>query len=570
LQKLNVEFGGYSNKGPKAQNQDAFAAWLPTDSQLESKGAVASIADGVSACSRAREAAVTCVTNFIQDYSQTPDTWMVKRAASRVLEGLNRWCHGQHDYQHDGHSQMVTTFSALVFKSTTGYLLHVGDSRIYRLQGKQFEQLTADHISRQGSNRYLTRAIGIDPKLDIDYRTFELLPQDVFLFSTDGVHEFLSSKQLQSLLGDASENLELAAEKIVQAALDAGSDDNVSCLLVRVAQLPSGDLDEYYRQLTRLAMPPALDIGMKLEGYRVLQLVFNGIRSSLYKVQCEVNGKIYGLKTPSQHFADDPVYLSGFLREEWIGQRVKHPNIMAIYSRPDNAKFMYHVCEYIEGQTLRQWMYDNPQPSLDQVRGIISQLIVALRVLERRDMVHRDVKPENVMITHQGEVKLIDFGTVWVGALAETNTLPVEDIALGSVHYIAPEYLITHHSDHRSDLFSLAVLCYEMLSGTLPFAAFRYQDYVPTHYSEWQYQSLHHRRQDLPAWINLSLRKALQADPALRYQAFSEFIADLAKPNRSLIVADKKQPLAQRNPLLMWQLISGFLLAVIVFLVANR
>lgn len=570
MQKLKVEYGGYSAAGPKAQNQDAFAAWLPKDSQLETKGAVAAISDGVSACSRAKEAAVTCVTNFIQDYAQTPDTWTVKRAASKVLEGLNRWCHGQHDYRHAGHSQMVTTFSALIFKSTSGFLFHVGDSRIYRLQGQQFEQLTLDHTSLQGSNRYLTRAIGIEPKLDVDFRSFELLPQDLFLLSTDGVHEFLTTKQLHALLTDMSQNLEHMAEKIVQAALNAGSDDNVSCLLVRVAQLPTGNLDEHCRQLMRLAMPPALEVGMKLEGFRVLQLVFNGTRSSLYKVKSEADGKIYGLKTPSQHFADDPIFLSAFMREEWIGQRISHPNIMAIHPRPANAKFMYHVCEYIEGQTLRQWIVDNPHPSLAQVRVIISQLINALRVLQRRDMVHRDVKPENVMLTHQGEVKLIDFGTVWVGALAEINTLPVEDRALGSVHYIAPEYLLTRHSDHRSDLFSLAVLCYEMLCGVLPFKAFGYQDYVPKHYSEWQYQYIQHSRPDLPGWVNLTLRKALQANPALRYQAFSEFSTDLANPNQNLIAAEKFQPLAQRNPLLLWQLLSGCLLAVIVFLLLSK
>ncbi|WP_339771414.1 bifunctional protein-serine/threonine kinase/phosphatase [uncultured Paraglaciecola sp.] len=566
MEKLKLTFGGFSTQGVKAENQDAFAAYLPKDADLSDKGAVAAIADGVSVCTRAREAAITCVTNFIQDYYQTPQTWTVKHASSKILQGLNRWCYGQHDYEHGGHSQMVTTFSGMVFKSTSGFILHSGDSRISRVQQNEFEQLTTDHVSRQGGKNVLTRAVGIEAHLDVDFRTLELERDDIFVFTSDGVHEFLSNKELLVFIKDASVSLEQRANNIVAAALNAGSDDNVTCLLVHVTELPNASLDEHYRQLMRLAMPPALEVGMNLEGYRVVQTLFNGTRSSLYKVVNEVDGKTYGLKIPSQNFVDDPIYLSGFLREEWVGQHIKHHNVMRIYKRPDNAKFMYHVCEFIDGQTLRQWMLDNPLPSIEQVRGIIRPLVDALRVLQRKDMVHRDVKPENVMVDHNGEVKLIDFGTVLVNALVETNSLPQENIALGSVHYIAPEYLLTQNSDHQCDLFSVAVVVYEMLTGHLPFKPFRYQDYIPGAYYEWEYLPVSKYRTDLPVWLDLTLKKALQPNPALRYQAFSEFLMDLSQPNQRLLLTIQKQPLIQRNPLLVYQGICLIQLVIILFM----
>ncbi|WP_158770204.1 bifunctional protein-serine/threonine kinase/phosphatase [Paraglaciecola sp. L1A13] len=566
MEKLKLAFGGFSSPGVKAENQDAFAAYLPKDTDLVAKGAVAAIADGVSVCTRAREAAITCVTNFIQDYYQTPQTWTVKHASSKILQGLNRWCYGQHDYEHGGHSQMVTTFSGMVFKSTSGFILHSGDSRISRVQQNEFEQLTTDHVSRQGGKNVLTRAVGIEAHLDVDFRTLELERDDIFVFTSDGVHEFLSNKELLVFIKDTSVSLEQRANNIVAAALNAGSDDNVTCLLVHITELPNASLDEHYRQLMRLAMPPALEVGMKLEGYRVVQTLFNGTRSSLYKVVNEVDGKTYGLKIPSQNFVDDPVYLSGFLREEWVGQHIKHHNVMRIYKRPDNAKFMYHVCEFIDGQTLRQWMLDNPLPSIEQVRGIIRPLVDALRVLQRKDMVHRDVKPENVMVDHNGEVKLIDFGTVLVNALVETNSLPQENIAVGSVHYIAPEYLLTQNSDHKCDLFSVAAVVYEMLTGHLPFKPFRYQDYIPSAYYEWEYLPVSKYRTDLPVWLDLTLKKALQPNPALRYQAFSEFLMDLSQPNQRLLLAIQKQPLIQRNPLLVYQGICLIQLVIILFM----
>jgi serine/threonine protein phosphatase PrpC len=568
VKELELTFGGFSSQGIKTENQDAFAAYIPTDSRAVSQGGAAAIADGVSVCTRAREAAITCVTNFIQDYYQTPQTWTVKRATGQVLRGLNRWCHGQHDYEQGGHSQMVTTFSGMVFKSTTGFILHCGDSRISRLQKGEFEQLTTDHVSRQGGRNVLTRAIGIESHLDVDFGTVELQVGDLYIFTSDGVHEFLSTKILQTLLNVEVGSLEQISKSIVDEALKAGSDDNLTCLLVRVKSLADASLDEHYRQISRLAMPPALEVGMKLEGYRVLQTVFNGTRSSLYKVINEQDNKVYGLKTPSQYFADDPVYLSGFLREEWVGQHIKHHNVMGIFKRREDAKFMYHICEYIEGQTLRQWMLDNPLPNLEQVRNIISQLITALRVLQRKDMVHRDVKPENVMITHQGEVKLIDFGTVLVNALAETNSLPEEQIAVGSVDYIAPEYLLTQKSDHQSDMFSLAVVIYEMLCGKLPFKAFKYQDYIPASYAEWEYQATSKYRTDLPPWVDLTLRKALQPDPKHRYEAFSELLMDMSKPNKSMLKTIDNQPLLERNPLLFYKAMCVIQMLIIVGLLS--
>ena len=572
MEKLQVEFGGFSSQGIKDENQDAFAGWMPEGDIINSKGAVAVIADGVSACARGREAAVTCVTSFIRDYSQTADTLTVKRAASKVLQSLNRWCHGQHEYDQGGHSQMITTLSSIIFKSTSAFIFHSGDSRIYRLQNDLFEQLTTDHQARLGSNRVLTRAIGIEAHLDVDFSTIELCRGDLFMLTTDGLHEFLSAKTIQQSLVEWQQlkniSLEALASSLVDAALAAGSDDNVSCLLVEILSLPDAELNEYHRQLTRLAMPPALDVGMKLEGFRVIDVVFNGTRSSLYKVLEEASGKIFGMKTPSQNFADDPVYLSGFLREEWVGKRIKHPSVMQIFARPDNAKFMYHICEYIEGQTLRQWMLDNPKPSILQVRSIVGQLIKALRAMQRQDMVHRDIKPENIMITPKGEVKLIDFGAVLAAALAEIDPLAEDTTPLGAVNYIAPEYLLAQQSDHRSDLFSLAVVCYEMLSGQLPFGSAVQQNNKAKNISDWDYISLRKHRSDLPQWLDLALGKALKANPDHRYQAFSEFLLDISQPNYSMLKAVQNQPLIERNPLLLYQIVCIIQFVVIVVLLS--
>ncbi|QJR80337.1 bifunctional protein-serine/threonine kinase/phosphatase [Alteromonas pelagimontana] len=559
---LSLSYGGYSSAGVKSENQDAFAVWHGQGSQLKEKGVVAAMADGVSACAKAKEAANSAVTTFVLDYLQTPVTWTVKRSAQQVLQSVNRWCYGQNAFATGGGSQAVTTFSGLIFKSNSAFVFHAGDSRIYRYQNGDLEQLTLDHCIKQGRRSVLSRALGIEPHLDVDFKQIDLQPDDIFVMTTDGVHQFITTKQVKSALQEESQDLEATSRNIVQAALTNGSDDNLSCLLLKVNRLPSANLDEVCQQLTRLAIPPALKPGMKLEGMRVLEILFNGTRSSLYKVIDDNSGQLFSMKTPSEYFADNPAYLSSFLREEWIGQHLRSPYVMKIFPRPAAARFMYHLCEYIEGQTLRQWMIDNPSPALDKVRRIARQLIAALRVLQRQQMVHRDVKPENVMINGNGEVKLIDFGAVLVAAQEETGEQLAHTVPLGAVNYIAPEYLLHNTADFRSDQFSCATVLYEMLCGDLPYQPA--SQTISSGIFAREYKPLIRGRPDLPAWLDVCLKKALQPNPVNRYAAFSEFETALESSDDTIRLLEKQRPLIERKPVLVWQCVSALLFIAVM------
>ncbi|MDX1453032.1 MAG: protein kinase [Oleiphilaceae bacterium] len=565
MKSLSVIFGGYSSPGVKDENQDALAAMQPSGAALQYKGAVASIADGLSSSERAREASATCATMFIQDYLQTPETWSVERSAEKIIRSLNSWCfaQGNPELSHLVHTtetpSYMTTLSSVVFKSRTAYTFHVGDSRIYRWQNGDLEQLTRDHKQVQGKQEFLTRAVGADAHIDVDFSRYDLCEGDLFLLSTDGMHQFIPHKQLCEIVAQRHISLEAKAQALVNRALENGSDDNISCLFAQVKSLPSMDIDESYAALGKLAIPPGLSVGNVLEGYKVLEVLFEGTRSAVYKVLCLDTREVYALKTPSMSFRDDLVYLRGFVQEQWIGQKIQHDNVMKILPRKPDSQFLYHVCELIEGQTLRQWMLENPNPSLAQVRDIIKPVVSALRKMQRLDMVHRDLKPENIMLTHEGIVKLVDFGTIQVASLDQIASPIEEEVAMGSINYVAPETLLRNESSHRSDLFSLGVICYEMLTGRLPFKRFPYQDYRPKSWSEWRYHPIHQYRSELPAWVDAALRKACEAQPEQRYQAYSEFLQDLEQPSEAHLNALKHAPLMERNPMLFWQLLCAVL-----------
>jgi serine/threonine protein kinase len=569
--KLDVVYGGYSTAGKKEENQDAFAAYQPTLGITKYKGIAACIADGVSCSEHAQQASTTSVTTFLSDYYSTPDTWDVKTAVQRVLGSLNAWLyhHGQQDARHNG---LVTTFSGLVFKSNTLHVFHIGDSQILRLRNGEVEPLTRPHTHRHGNGQeLLSRALGMDSRLEVDYATDDIQEGDLYIATTDGVHGFLSNANIKEVLGSLvthsqlnQHTIEHAAQQLVERALSNDSHDNLTCFIMRVNSVPDKNIEEAHRELSARVIPPDLKVGDKIDHYQVEQVIYAGTRSHLYKVLDRQTAKHYVLKAPSQNFTDDLVYLEGFVREQWVGSRIDHNNVMRIYPAEPNSQFLYHICEEIKGDSLRQWIHDHPKASLYDVRMVIEQLINALRVFQRAGMVHRDLKPENVMITTEGVVKLIDFGTVSVRGLAEIQSPVIEDAPVGSVQYIAPETVVHGVNTMQSDMFSLAVMVYEMFAQAMPYKMEKVHRNKPKSVSEWHYQPLREHRPDLPLWLDLVLEKACHPSYQQRYDAYSEFWNDLLKPNPDLMSGYKSRPLIQQAGNKVWQVISLILFIIVI------
>jgi protein phosphatase len=566
--KLHLNFGGYSVAGVKASNEDAFTAMLPTETTVRKyKGAAACIADGVSCSSNAQLASQTAVTNFISDYYSTPDFWNVQQSAAKVISSINSWLHQQGQNSGTKADGWITTFSSLIIKSHTAHLLHVGDSRIYLYRNNELEQLTQDHSYQGGGESYLTRALGIERHFELDYKSLKVQVGDRFLLTTDGIHDTLNSKALSAFLGNKDDNLEAIATDMGKAALDAGSDDNISCLVVEVTSLPIERVDELYKDLDTLTVPPALSVGQKIDQFEITRILHSGTRSHVYLARDKNTDEQRVLKMPSLNFADDTDYLEAFAREQWIGRKLSHPQIMQIFPPPEGSQFLYNVCEYIEGQTLRQWMIDHPKPALNKVRDLLDAMIIPVRVLHRAKMVHRDLKPENFLINRDGVMKLIDFGTMKITGVEEITPAKTDELPLGDTNYIAPEYLVHNMVDAGSDLFSVATIIYEMITGKLPYNAIKSTRDYPKQFGKWEYQSilkLAKPPENVPSWVDAVLKKALSPNPAYRYQVMSEFQSDLRKPSSSLLSSAKSAPLMERNPLRFWQVISAILLAVVI------
>ncbi|MEE9351101.1 MAG: bifunctional protein-serine/threonine kinase/phosphatase [Thiotrichaceae bacterium] len=563
---LAISLGQSSNAGIKADNEDYFGAFVPDDDQLESKGIAIAIADGMSGSDGGKEASQMSVRMFIDDYYSTSDTWSVKKAVTKVMSAMNNWLFSQGQQRYDSPKGMVTTFSAIVIKSQTLHLFHIGDSRIYRLRKGDFEQLTQDHrIWISNDEEYLSRALGIDLNLNIDYKSMPVEEGDIYFFSTDGVHDFVNHGELQEYLEKYSSNLQQASDRIVEAAKVNQSTDNITCQIVKVDTLPKADKDEFFDQLTRLPFPPDLKGGNIIDGYKIIRELKSSSRSQVYLAEDtkdESSRKVV-IKTPSVNFEDDPAYIDLFLHEEWVGKRLNSEHLIKTCTSDRSRSFLYTVLEYIHGQTLGQWMKDNPQATLVQMRGTVTQITKGLRAMHRMEMIHQDLKPDNIIIDTNNTLKIIDFGSTKIAGLAEIQSILEHSAIVGTANYSAPEYFKSEAGTNRSDIYSLGVIAYEMLTGKLP-----YGEIQPEKASKKKFNYLPARRHNpsIPEWIDSALQKATHPNPEKRYALLSEFISDLNKPNASLLESNSR-PLLERNPLRFWQALAFFELIIIVALI---
>ncbi|MFP6655730.1 MAG: bifunctional protein-serine/threonine kinase/phosphatase, partial [Myxococcota bacterium] len=503
--------------------------------------------------------------NFLSDYFSTPDSWTVRHAGQVVLTALNRWLYAKSHGSHAAHRGYVSTFSALVIKSRTAYLFHVGDSRIYRLRDGDLVQLTRDHATQiSEKERYLTRAMGMDADLDVDYRELEVLPGDCFFLSTDGIHDWLSDKILGDLLRKGLEttpSFEELCLEIIEHAKEAGSDDNLTCQVIRIDAVESPDRDEVVRELTQLPVPPPLAPGMRLDGLLVERELHASNRSQIYLVIDEKTQARYAMKTPSVNFEDDPAYLERFIMESWIGGRIDDQGVVRVVVHSRRPTFMYYLTEYIEGVTLSQWRIDHPAAEIREFVDLIEQVASGLRAFERREMLHQDLKPDNILIDAEGRTRIVDFGSCWVAGIQEIAAPITRDVALGTASYSAPETRWGKTAGTRSELFALGTVAYELLTGKLPYGEAIETCLSPKDLEKLVYTPSYHHNPMIPVWFDGALRKAVALSVTRRYETFSEFIYDLKHPNPRFL-PDADRPLIERDPLRFWKGTSLFLLAI--------
>ncbi|GAL18949.1 serine/threonine protein kinase [Vibrio maritimus] len=555
--KLKVSVSQASVAGRKPVNQDAIGCLIPSNLELESKGLAAIICDGISSSSVSQVASEATVSGFIKDYYATSDAWSVKNSATRVLKSINHWLFAQtknSEYRFDFNEGYVCTASAVIIKSHTAYVFHCGDSRVYCQSNNDFEQLTHDHQHFiDPTTSYLTRALGMDTSVDIEHIAIELSVGDKLLLATDGLYDYVTEHEISEILNQESICEQTKADALVNLALENGSHDNVSAIVLGIDALPDNPLQDWKESLFTLPLPPELEEGRCIDNFEILRPLQITSRSHVFLAKDLSNNEQVALKTPSSESRHDPQHVESILMESWIASRLNSPHLLKVYKPSLRHSYTYSVASFVEGITLAQWVKDNPDPPLSKIRHIIGQLCKGLQTMHRHEMIHQDLRPENVMIDANEHVTIIDFGATQVKGLEEMA--PMEPTIPGTALFTAPEYLLGYFGTTRSDIYSLGVMTYFMLTGRFPYGTDVAKSLTVKAQGKLRYIPAPSINQKVPHWIDYALKNAVRIEPEKRYQEVSEFLFDLkstqSKKSKAWQITD-----CERNPVLFWQRIS--------------
>lgn len=546
---FDIAIGLSSARGPREGMEDFAAVQRPTQPQDEAKGWIAALADGVSGPGdgrgggQGRMAAQTTVMGLVQDYYAAPAHWDTTVALDRLIAAQNAWLFN-HNRRREQPSAL-TTLSAVVLRGHSYTVAHVGDSRIHLLRGEACIPLTQDHALDRRDFARLTRAIGLDDGVRIDYSQGELRAGDRLLLSSDGVHGVLGMRRLAELAREGEP--QAAAEALVQAALAAGGRDNATALLLQVRGLAPGRHDDVLGAGARLPVPPRLKIGELLDGLTITALVADNGVHRLYQARGK-DGRLVAIKTLHEARAGDPQERAMLAHEGWLGRRLAEvPGFVHAHANPE-ASACYLLFDWHNGRSLEQLMAEEGRPALPLFLQAASALGEALARLHRAGIVHRDIKPANVHRGEDGQWRLLDLGVALSGHEPEA----LRDLHAGTPSYINPEQWSDPPAgaDAGSDLYALGITLYQWLTGHLP-----YGEIEP-------YQSGRFRRDprapsrlrpEVPIWLDHVLLKAVHRDASERFETAEELLLALERGAARPLPAPSATPLARRNPLVLWQ-----------------
>ena len=274
--------------------------------------------------------------------------------------------------------------------------------------------------------------------------------------------------------------------------------------------------------------------------YEILEKIGVGGMATVYKAKCHVLNRFVAVKVLKEEFITDIEFIRRFKSEAQTAASLTHPNIVSIYDVGNEGDVYYIVMELIQGKTLKEIIVEDGKLSWKWSVNIAIQIASAFETAHKNNLIHRDIKPHNIIITEDGMAKVTDFG---IAKAVSNSTITAFGTTIGSVHYFSPEHAKGGVTDAKSDIYSLGIVMYEMLTGRVPFDA---DTPVSVALMQVQEEPIEPRKLNpqIPISVNNIILKAMQKDPADRYQSATEMLVDLStalkRPDDDFVKINKK------------------------------
>ena len=479
-----------SSAGPvREKNEDYLGFWQPEDeAERLQRGAIAVVADGVGGLQSGEVASKMAVEIAIATFQRMNPANAPKQILKQIFDTANLEIYEAGMSAIPNGGRMATTLSVCIFRDRELFVGHAGDTRVYLVRQEQMRRLTTDHsytamqvklrlISEHEAKAsrlrsMLTRSLGPEPIVHFDFKRVKLMSRDRILQCTDGLYCFMNDGEL--LEGVDRLDMDEICPYLVSLAERGRTDDNLSAQVIQVDRLVEPKYDQPISILKKtgggqpVTMTNEVKPGDIIDGrFEIESVISRSGMASLFKAKDLTTKQTVAVKIPYMQLESDPNSFARFQREEEIGELLNHPNILKFIKVPNKSR-PYIVTEYLEGKPLSTVMNEvRPLPIPDAVQ-IASYICGALAHMHENKVVHRDLKPQNIMICEDGTLRIIDFG---IAKSTEMRRLTFAGFtpAMGTPDYMAPEQVKGKRGDERTDIYSLGAVLYEMTTGSVPF-----------------------------------------------------------------------------------------------------
>lgn len=539
---------GFAASTPSSESRNFYAVYPGEAFGAPERGVIAAMARAhpelPDQSTGARDSAQLVVHSLAEGYFGAQRTFSGRRAAGLALSSVNRWLFGQAQVDAPSHLTPVS-LTALIFYNSQIGIAQVGACQIYRYRNQILVPLMRDHTRMmQDGRKAPTRAIGLDLELSVDYIEDDTEAGDRFILisgpdgrNPDAVYALLSD-QLAQATGPEDCARMIGAALHDKSPEDKPEDETV--MVLDVLEAPAPDAAAHGHDLSHLPLRPPPREGAVWDGFVIGKTLYRGRYTILKAAYDTVAKREVALKIPQPTMLQDEVFAAGFMREAWIGTTVRGSSVARYIDLPaERRSSLYLVMPLYKGETLEARLHRGPLMSLPDGIGYALKLCEAVQDLAAIQIVHRDIKPDNIMLLPHNEIRLLDLGLAYLPGIDRQDSVKPG----GTLRYMAPELLQGVPANARTEVYALGVTIYRMFSGgAYPFGQ---REAVP----------LSRLRPDLPGWLGVCLGRALESRPDARFADAGAFAAALQAG-----LVSGAEPLARPRfkikltPLQLWRL----------------